>query len=174
VLISGPKRRSPVKTRLPHSRMTGLPAPTFWHAKLRLSLPLSTSRVGLLSSPMNRGPLHAGKEGSGTLGGKAGRSLDAIPGTGTGTLLCLSIITWVLSLSPVSSRVVSPALPSRCLPPSSNHSSLATSAQHHDNQIEACMWCLSIYSLTGSRWQVAGGRWHVHGAWRLLGHGREC
>ena len=28
-----PKRRSPVKTRLPHSRMTGLPAPTLWSAK---------------------------------------------------------------------------------------------------------------------------------------------
>ena len=117
---------------------------------------------------MNRGRLHTGKEGSGTLGGKAGRSRDATPGTGT--VFRFSVITWLLSLSPVSLSMFllfhhTVSSPSLVIPFLDN----TTGAQHpHDNRIKACMWCLSsIHSLTG-------GRWHVHAAWRLLGHGREC
>ena len=96
-----PKRRSPVKTRLPHSRMTGLPAPTLWSAKpAPLTATFHIPTRPRPSSPMNRGRLHAGKEGSGTLGGKAGRSRDATPGTGT--VFRFSVITWLLSLSPVA------------------------------------------------------------------------
>ena len=116
---------------------------------------------------MNRGRLHTGKEGSGTLGGKAGRSRDATPGTGT--VFRFSVITWLLSLSPVSLLMFplfhhTVSSPSLVIPFLDN----TTGAQHHhDNRTKARMWCLSIHSLTG-------GRWHVHAAWRLLGHGREC
>jgi hypothetical protein len=110
---------------------------------------------------MNRGRLHAGKEGSGTLGGKAGPSLDAAPGTGASVTFCHRL--GPVTFSGLSSSAITSSPP--FLIPS--HSRLNTGAQHHDNQIEACMWCLSIYSLTG-------GRRHVRPAWRLLGHGRSA
>jgi hypothetical protein len=105
------------------------------------------------SSPMNRGPLHAGKEGSGTLGGKAGRSRDGNSWYWHPLLLCA--ITWVLSLSPVSSFAVSPAIPSNRLPPQSPPPPTQASPPAHSiTTIESRLAC-GVSASTAS--QVAGG-----------------
>jgi hypothetical protein len=102
---------------------------------------------------MNRGRLHAGKEGSGTLGGKAGRSRDGNSWYWHPLLLCA--ITWVLSLSPVSSFAVSPAIPSNRLPPQSPPPPTQASPPAHSiTTIESRLAC-GVSASTAS--QVAGG-----------------
>ena len=163
-------RWTSVDQRAPNGARTGLPG----YRRLPstpLLLPLSTSRLGLLSThdSMNRGArgrLHAGKEGSGTLGGKAGRSRDAIPGNGTVYRLFTFHYHHHFSLrlrSLLYSFSCSPDIHSTCLPLNHFHHQSTASAQ----------WQSGLHVMS-QHLQVAGGRWHVRTAWRLLGHGRKC
>lgn len=165
-----PKRRSPVKTRLPHSRMTGLPAPTLWSAK---PAPLTATTFHIptrASSLLTHEPWSsAHRQGRIRYFGRQGRAKSRRNSSHLVLVLLLPFLSslgcchFLRSLCWCFSSSIMPS-PSLIIPFLDN----TTGAQHHhDNRIKARMWCLSIHSLTG-------GRWHVHAAWRLLGHGREC
>ena len=152
-----PKRRSPVKTRLPHSRMTGLPAPTLWSAKpAPLTATFHIPTRPRPSSPMNRGRLHTGKEGSGTLGGKAGRSRDATPHTWY--WYCFSLFCHHLAAVTFSGLFVDVSpLPSYRLVSISRYS---ISRQHHrstasSRQSNQGLHVVSQQHSQPHRWQVA-------------------
>lgn len=170
----GPKRRSPVNSRLPQSRMTGLPAPSLWSAKLRL-FRCHFPHPDSASSPMNRGRLHAGKEGSGTLGGKAGPSQVS-----TQLLVLVGCWDWLLVPSfTFCHHWLSSHL--RSLFQGFSDSSLVYSSFLSFPYSLTHTLSTPGHSITTATKGLAcgvsastGGRWHVRTARRLLGHGREC
>lgn len=134
--------------------MTGLPAPTLWSAKpAPLTATFHIPTRPRPSSPMNRGRLHTGKEGSGTLGGKAGRSRDATPHTWY--WYCFSIFCHHLAAVTFSGRFVDVSpLPSCRLHLSSFHFSTTPPEHSIITTIESRLAC-GVSAFTAS--QVAGG-----------------